>query len=196
MVVFFYLHIKYKMAFVNKIDTLQGLSAIPYRVINIGNGSIATKNTLKLMIQIINEGSKNIYVRRWAEHIIKNIPQYRWLDEAKAIHNFVRDNVRYTRDPDSVEYLQTPDTLLQQIERNSYASGDCDDSVVLALSLAKSVGFPVALRIASYTPDKEFSHVYGLIKVGNDWISTDCIKNNLQLGFEAPNATAIHTEEI
>lgn len=191
-----------------KMNTIsQDLANVPVvRQFN-GLGEAAIHNTATKMRDIINESGKNPYIRRWAERILSqaNIPAYDWIGEAKAIHNWVRDNVRYTHDPRGIEYLQTPPTMLKLIEQNERPMGDCDDMTMLVLSLLKSIGYEVGLKIAAYRKDGRFQHVYGMVRVPvgrptpeglttkDIWIPSDTIKPEKQLGWEAPGITRSFT---
>lgn len=172
----------------------------PMEFIELGEGEVAIENTVKKIKQIINRASRNPYVRKWAEHIVRNVPQTKYVQELIAIQHFVRDNMRYTRDPRGMEYVQTPVHLLSLIERGQLPQGDCDDKTTLSLSLAKSIGFPVALRVTGYKPNRKFKHVYGMVrvKVGKiqKWIPMETVKRNRELGWESPNATRMWTEPV
>ncbi len=96
----------------------------------IGSGDRAIQRTIQKMAEIINASSHNPLVREWARTILSNVVVNRKYDEAEAIHNFVRDNVRYTRDPYGWEYIQTPPILLQGIRdyqqgKAARPIGDC-----------------------------------------------------------------------
>lgn len=179
----------------------QSLVNIPWHKEFNGFGDTAVVNTATKMKDIINSSAKNPYIRRWAEKIIrdKNVKAYDWLGEIKAIHNWVRDNTRYTHDPKGIEYLQTPPVVLQLVDRNEVPFLDCDDMSMLSLSLLKSVGYDVALKITSYNNSKAFQHVYGLVKLKPPmfgWLPVECIKPDKEFGFEAPNPTRTMIREV
>jgi len=161
----------------------------------IGQGDYAIENTVQHMAQVIDLSSKNPLVREWARTILSGVMVNQKYDEIQAIHNFVRDHVRYTRDPYGWEYIQTPPVLLGGIEdylkkRAARPIGDCDDMTVLSLSLMKSVGFPVVIKTVAYRGNK-FSHVYGMVHVNGKWIVTDTVRPDKWLGWEAPYATRV-----
>jgi transglutaminase-like putative cysteine protease len=161
----------------------------------IGRGDDAIENTVHRMAQIIDTSSKNPLIREWARTILSGVMVNQKYDEVQAIHNFVRDHVRYTRDPYGWEYIQTPPVLLAGIEDNmkrraARPIGDCDDMTVLSLSLMKSVGFPVVIKTVAYNNNK-FSHVYGMAYVNGKWVVTDTVRPDKWLGWEAPGITRI-----
>lgn len=172
------------------------VSAIPRTEEYIGKGDAAIYNTVSKMKQIISESSKNPYVREWAKKILSGVMVNDRMGEARAIFNFVRDHVRYTRDPRGFEYIQTPPVLLEDIKnylegRGERPIGDCDDMTVLSLSLLKSVGFPVALKVVSFRPDKRFGHVYGLVNVDERWIPFDTVRPDKHMGWESGGHTRV-----
>lgn len=172
------------------------VSAIPRTEEYIGTGDTAIYNTVAKMKEIITNSSKNPYIREWAGKIISGVEVNNKKSEVAAIFNFVRDNVRYTKDPLGFEYIQTPPVLLESIRqymdgKGERPAGDCDDMTTLSLSLLKSIGFPVAIKVVSFHNHKKFSHVYGLVQIGYDWIPFDCVRPDKQLGWESKGHTRI-----
>ena len=160
----------------------------------IGTGDQAIYNTVEKMKSIINTSARNPYVREWAQKAVAQVDVNDKKGEASAIHRFVRDHVRYTKDPLGFEYLQTPPTLLEDIRMNMNGNGDrpigdCDDMTLLSLSLLKSIGFNVAIKVVSFTESKRFGHVYGLVQIGYDWIPIDCVRPEKSLGWESSGHT-------
>jgi hypothetical protein len=162
----------------------------------IGTGDAAIYNTVDKMKSIIAQSSKNPYVREWAGTILSGIEVNNKAQEAESIYNFVRDNIRYTKDPLGYEYIQTPLVLLESIgqyqnRKGVRPSGDCDDMTVLSLSLLKSVGFNVAIKVVSFKEDKKFGHVYGLVQIGYDWVPFDCVRPDAVMGWESSGHTRV-----
>lgn len=172
------------------------IANIPVRRENIGNGDNAIMNTVNHIKTIVRSSYANPYVRRYAENIVSVCAANDKLCEVKTIHKFVSTKVRYTKDPYGTEYLQTPPTLLQMIEQGELPHGDCDDMTMLSLSLLRSIGYPVALKVASFIPNGKFSHIYGLVWVDNKWIPVECVRGDYPLGWEAPNQTRSYETEI
>lgn len=163
---------------------------VPVRKLYLGSGDSAIRNTLELMAKIIRASSQNYYVRRWAEKIVQGVPEKDYQGRVWAIYDFIRRHMRYLRDPHGTELLKTPLVSLQLWEVGDIPLLDCDDVTILSLSLLKSIGFPVALRAASYQADKKFRHVYGMVKILNDWVPLDLVKD-YGPGWEAPGATRL-----
>ncbi|MCL6542088.1 MAG: transglutaminase-like domain-containing protein [Roseiflexus sp.] len=157
----------------------------PVKVLDLGSGNKVTYSTLILMKDLINKSVRNYYVRRWAEKIIERSGDTDFL-RAKAVYDFLNFRVKYVKDPEGLELIKSPIVSLQLLDAGEIPSLDCDDMVVLALSLLKSIGFRVGMRAVSYTPEKVYTHVYGLVYVKPDgWYPFDLVKH-LGFGREAP----------
>lgn len=172
------------------------VSAIPRTEESIYSGDAGIYQTVAKMKQVINESARNPYIREWAKKIIAGVRVNDKKGEAEAVHNFVRDSVRYTRDPLGFEYIQTPPVLLEDIRlamegKGDRPTGDCDDMTVLSLSLLKSIGFPVAIKVVSFHNHKAFSHVFGLVQIGHEWVPVDCVRPDRELGWEAQGITRV-----
>ena len=162
----------------------------------IGFGEASIYNTVDAIHKIVRSSSNNPYIRKWAEQIIENVPAKDKVGEVSAIHDFVKWHVRYTKDPLGMEYVQTPLILLKQIEQNETPMGDCDDMTTLSLSLYRSIGYPIATKVTSYTGDGKYSHIYGLVMINNMWIPSDTTMHQYNLGWEAPTMTKVFEKPI
>ncbi len=163
------------------------LDDYPVTYIPIGKGFTAIENTVKKMIQVIQDSSKNLHVRSVASDIIKDVPEKDKWGEVDAIYNWVRNHTHYVKDIDGEEMLQSPLVGLDMIEKGFNFQGDCDCLSSLLLSLLKSVGYPVSIRIAGYTNDGKYTHVYCLVCMYGEWIPADPIIKDCTLGWEGPN---------
>lgn len=168
----------------------QDLKDIPLIVKNIGEGDIAIRNTVKEMGRIIEESSNNYYVRKWAEKILEplesNLDLYRVVER---VFEFLVKHTKYLQDIHGMEFIKTPPLVLQELERGEVPQLDCDDYTVTSLSLLKSVGFPVAIRIIATKSDREFDHVYGLVRIKNKWCPLDLTISQGDVGTEFPYPT-------
>lgn len=174
--------------------SLAQMAAVPQSQEYIGAGDAAIYNTVSKMKDIISQSSKNPYVREWARSIVSRVAVNNKKGEAESVFAFVRDNVRYTRDPAGFEYMQTPPVMLEDIRmyqegKGDRPAGDCDDMTLLSLSLLKSIGFNVAIKVVSFHNHRKFSHVYGLVQIGHDWVPFDCVRPDSYMGWEAKGLT-------
>lgn len=164
-------------------------ATVPVHRVEIAEGVLGTNQTVDKMKKVILASLGDQLVRMTAERLITNVDPNDKEMEASVIYQFVRDRVHYVRDPRGLEYIQTPNYLLKAIEKNGKAFGDCDDKTVLGLALLKNIGYDVAIRVAGYREPKVYTHVYGLIKLYNQWIPFDATPTDKQLGWEHPYKT-------
>lgn len=160
-------------------------------IIDIGQSDISIYRTCIRMAGIIKQFAPVPYIRQRVESIIGTVSAYDSIGEVEAIYKYVQNNLRYTRDPLNWEYIKQPDVMLAEIDQNGFSAADCDEYVVLGLTLCRSIGFPTAIKIASYTSDREFTHVYGMVLVHNQWVVFDAIKAEFNLGDEAGDSSHI-----
>lgn len=156
----------------------------PVQTIPIGKGMFASRNILNVMRDIVRRSSKNYTVRQYGESLTSGLMcDY---DKALAVWDFVTENSDYQKDPRGYEYIKTPLIPLDEISKGIRPQLDCDDMSVLSLSLLASVGAKVALRAASYRPDKRLTHVYGIVWIPKDrvWLPLDCVGKNGGPGWE------------
>jgi transglutaminase-like putative cysteine protease len=151
-------------------------------------GAQGTKQTLGIMRQLALEGSRMLDVRETAIRILKaaHVAPRDYLGEIRALFQFVRDQVRYTRDVAGVETLQSPRYTLKALV------GDCDDKSVLLAALLRSVGHPAELgfRAIAVAPGGPYQHVYVVAGLGGRRIPLDPTNQNGGLGWEFPGQTA------
>ncbi len=86
--------------------------------------------------------------------------------EARRIHAFVRDQIRYVRDTDGIELLHDPVTLLQ------IGAGDCDDKAILLASLLGSIGHATRFIAVAFEPSR-FSHVWVQVNLNGRWVDLE-----------------------
>lgn len=168
----------------------------PVRTINIGYGDAAIARTVEQMKQIIQRSLGQARVRQKAEELTAGVPDNDVVGEARAVYEFVRSQMRYTKDPRGLEYIQTPDHLLQVYEQKHRMSGDCDEKTVLGLSLLKNLGHPVAIKAVSFNGNGQFTHVYGLVRLNGQWVPFDATRPDQELGWEAPGITRVYEAEV
>jgi len=98
--------------------------------------------------------------------------------------------------------LQTPKMVLQRMDTGEIPSLDCDCMTALVLSLARSIGFPTAIRVISTRPDGVFGHVYGMVsaRLGANrvpyWMPVDLVRYDKGFGWEYPAATRVLTKIV
>jgi len=146
-------------------------------VATIAGGNAGTRETLRIMWRLMRpETGFSMPVYAAARQIVGHLKQKDYAGEARALFRFVRDRIRYIREP--IEGLQTPEATLQM------RAGDCDDKVVLLGALLTATGADVKFVAGGYQP-KQFSHVWLRARIGGRWAAMDPTEPR-PMGWEPP----------
>jgi len=153
------------------------------RLCRVPRGRRGTLVTAQLIARMIRDGARDFYVRQKAIQILREAgapPKNRWA-EVCALFDWVRNNIRYTRDIFRVELLHTPRRMLE------LRAGDCDDMTILAGAMLMSTGHPVRLVLAGFRAEKphSYSHIYPEVHVRGKWIGLDATMNR-PIGWTPP----------
>lgn len=142
-------------------------SAPPAQTISeLPEGKLSAIETLRQMRTLIRDGRKSSHVRQQAEALTRALPSKAYAKEARECFEFVRDDIRYLRDPNTIERIQLPEVTLQT------RLGDCDDKVVLLCSLLESIGHPTRL-VAVGLYGSPLRHVYCETRIGSRWVACE-----------------------
>jgi hypothetical protein len=152
-----------------------------YRVPLMG-GDSGVAQTIDQMRSLVNEAITDPSVLRTAKDIVRSVPAFDDYSEAEALYNWVRSNIRFTKDPVDKETLYPPSEMLQ------IRSGDCDDISMLLGALLMAVGYPARLMTVAANGD-EFSHVYVEGQINGQWIPMDPARSDSQFGVAPPSYT-------
>lgn len=136
-------------------------------------------------------GAKSAKIRALAINIINaaGIGDKDYYGMAKAIHNWVRDEIRYVKDPVGQETLSFP----EETAFNSLA-GDCDDKTILEIALLGSIGIRAYPVVIGVRPG-HYSHVYCHVEIpqggrpgrhAGETLPADPIMREWEFGREAP----------
>ncbi len=100
----------------------------------------------RMMRSLIRNGRKNRSLRDFTVKLLENNNvQSKDIDkEIEVIFKFVRDEIKYRKDPYRVEMFQSPVRTLKDYLKG-YGAGDCDDKAILAASMLSSIGYKVRL---------------------------------------------------
>lgn len=151
-------------------------------MMGIPGGAAGTKATLKIMRRVIRKYKAALTIRLLAQKLTRKLPQKNYTSEARAIHHFVKNRIRYVRDIRGIETIQTP------IQTLKLGSGDCDDKSVMVASLLEAIGHRTRLVACGFHRPKNYSHVFVQTKIGNKWVSVECTEP-WPLGKAPPNIT-------
>lgn len=139
--------------------------------LRVPKGRPGTLVTARLIAGLIRDGAKDFYVRQRAIEILRTCrvaPKDR-LGEISALFDWVRGNVRYTRDIFRVELLHSARRMLE------LRAGDCDDMTILLGAMLQSIGYPVRLALVGFRPLRPhlYSHIYPEVLVRGRWLALD-----------------------
>lgn len=118
------------------------------------------------MRQMVQKAKTDPEVRNLAIDLTARLPDRAWVSEIKALHAFVRDQIRFVRDVLEVETLQTPQQTL------AIGAGDCDDKSTLLAALLASIGHRARFVAIGRAP-RSFEHVYIEALAGKGWMPLD-----------------------
>lgn len=142
------------------------------------DGVAGIKATLALMVKLARQSKNTWAVRSLAESIVRGVREKSYVEEARAIQEYVRDHVRYTKDIRDTETVATPEKTVER------GLGDCDDKSLLTAALLESVGHPTRFVAIGRTPG-HYVHVLVETKIANRWIAVETTES-VPLGWYPP----------
>lgn len=153
----------------------------------LANGEQGTAQTIAVMRKLVDQALEDQHFIRKAIDIVvgAGVPQFDDLGEVHALYDWVKRNIRYTKDPTTKEKLYPPAELLK------IRAGDCDDISMLLAALSMSLGYParfITISTAQEDP-AEFTHVYIEAEVpagSQNWIALDAARIDSEFGVEPP----------
>ena len=155
------------------------------RLMRVPKGTPGTLTTARLIGGLIRDGAKDFYVRQKAIEIFRayRVPAKDKYGEVWSLFDWVRRNVRYTRDIYQVELLHTARRMLE------LRAGDCDDMTILLGSMLVSTGHPVRLALVGFRPHRPhaYSHIYLEVLLGRRWLPLDATVDR-PMGWAPPAA--------
>lgn len=153
------------------------------RVLRVPRGTRGTLATAKIIGQLVQEGARDFYVRQKAIEVFRayRVKPKNRLGEVSALFDFVKRNIRYTRDIFRVELLHSARRMLE------LQAGDCDDMTILLGALLLSTGHPVRLVLAGFKRDRPhvYTHIYLEVNVRGRWLAADATMDR-PLGWAPP----------
>jgi len=132
-------------------------------LLGIPSGVEGVRATLKIMRALVRKHRATLPIREFAMRLTQSLPQKDWAGQVRKLHEFVRDGVRYVKDVNGVETVQTPDYTLRM------RAGDCDDKATLLAALLESIGHPSQFLAVGPVPGR-FSHVLVETRIGARWV--------------------------
>src|SRR4029450_12896225 len=128
------------------------------RIYRVPKGTKGTLVTARIIARMIRDGAKDFYVRQKAIQIFRAYgvrPKDRF-GTVSSLFDWVRRNVRYTRDIFRVELLHSARRMLE------LQAGDCDDMTILLGAMLIATGGPVRLALTGFRRKMphSYSHIY------------------------------------
>ena len=140
-------------------------------LLKVPRGKAGTLVTARIIARMIREGAKDFIVRQRAIQIFRvyRVPAKDRFGEICSLFDWVRRNIRYTRDIFRVELLHTPRRMIE------LKAGDCDDMTILLGSMLLSTGHPIRLVLVGFRPNRPhlYSHIYLEVLVRDRWLALD-----------------------
>lgn len=141
---------------------LQRLSAT---LLSLPDGDAGTRATLRVMASLVRQYRRSLPIRQLALQIVGSVSGHKnFAGEAAALCRWVQQNIRYTRDVNDVETIQTP------LKTLDFGQGDCDDQSTLLASLLEAVGFQTRFLAIKTNALGPFVHVVAEARIGRDWV--------------------------
>jgi len=148
-------------------------------------GLPGTERTVTEMNRLVREGRNHPAIVHDARQIVRNVPRKDYAAEAEAIFAWIKDNIRYTRDPRGTEWLQRAEVTLKE------GHGDCDCLSVLQNAMFEALGMEtgfVAVKAEPRAPE-EFSHIYPIVNTQHGWRAADVVANESYFGWQPSSGT-------
>ena len=133
---------------------------------NIFNGRLGIWQTLYAMKELVHEASADSGFCRISRELVHS--EITPLGKTEALDLYVRQNMKFENDPTTFEFLKSPLVTLKEIIGRGYATGDCDDHVVLLAAMLKCNGIANAgIGLALPSMGEGLNHVVNGIPLGD-----------------------------
>lgn len=154
-------------------------------------GDAGTYATLQRMQDLVDQALTDPWAVSHAKRILS--PASRDAEDiVAAIEDVLTARIRYQDDPIFVEFLQSPEQLLDQMMARGSARGDCDDVALFAAFLGAVYGLRYRLRAVGFGDHEPYAHVYTLLYGDGQWFTLDVTRNPVQA--TAPPVRALDLE--
>ena len=130
------------------------------------------------MRRFVQEYKTNPTILKLARGLTRWLPQKDYAAEIDALFLFVQNNIRYVRDINGVETIQTPVKTLE------LGSGDCDDKTTLLAALLESIGFETRFHAMGFRKNS-VSHVLLEARLDQQWVPLETTEQ-VSMGWIPP----------
>lgn len=118
--------------------------ATPATLLGLPEGADGTRETLKLMRDLVRAGKIDPTLREYASNIVRHCPPKDDTCEVESLWRWVLTNIRYLKDIAGVETVHPPWKVLEQ------RYGDCDDSCTLLATFLETIGYKTRFVALGY----------------------------------------------
>jgi transglutaminase-like putative cysteine protease len=121
--------------------------------------------TILLIEELIEKGKRDARIRALATRAVNGTREGNFDGELVALSDFIKGQVRYTKDPSGIE------SVSDAIDTLKLGYGDCDDLCVCLSSMAEAIGHPTRLKIVGMD---RYSHIFPEVLIkGAGWVPVD-----------------------
>jgi len=125
-----------------------------------------------------------------AKNIVTNFGAVTEGDKVQAVFSYVRENIRFVRDPYQLEAIYYPtDTLVR-------GEADCEDFTTLLGAFLGALGYPVKFKVVDTVG--YFNHIYPIVgipaKTPIQWVALDA--TSAGLGIEPQNILKVKLYDV
>jgi hypothetical protein len=127
-------------------------------LVPLPRGDAGTDATVGAMWALAIEASRHPLIRALARGLERAAGS-----AADAVFYWQRRAYKFVRDPDGVEYLRHPASMVQAWQRagpGQRVIGDCDDRTTLAVAVLLAMGSTPAIAVVGKSATGPFEHVY------------------------------------
>lgn len=157
------------------------------RTVPVPSGNAGVFATVRAMRELVNARKADPRIIQAATSIVWCAPERDEWCEVEALHAYVRDSIRYVRDPHALESLTDPAvTLARRV-------GDCDDQATLLAALLEAVGYPTRFVIGAFAHPGAYDHVWLQVYAAGQWIDADPTEHE-PLGWQPPAPLSLWIE--
>lgn len=150
--------------------------------VTIRKGEPGIRDTLRIMGRLVKQYQADPMIRSLSADLVRHFPNKSFSAEVTALFYYVRDVIRYVKDPVQYELVQTPIKTLE------LRYGDCDDQVTLLCSMLESIGHPTRFVAVQVDDQPNYSHVFCQTLVGTRWLSLETTER-WEPGQQSPRIT-------
>jgi len=150
-----------------------------HELLSIPDGRAGLDAKVRKIRALVEQAKRDPWFRARAAAIVRHVPERDQVGEVEAVWQWVREHVRYLRDPwspDGLEVFTTPRRLLEDASRG-VAAEDCDGHVILASALIETIGYPTRYRIGGVSPE-HWRHIWLEARTNRGWHPLELTKKD------------------